>query len=791
MFLNKLFTLIYHFFSSRRGILYLVTLAAIIFSALSFRNIEMSENITSMLPDGQSDTAGDFRLIQQAPFTRKVIVNLKAGPSVDRFTLIETVDRLAARMTKPFFTQVVTGPADSTGEDIFSWLIQALPSLVTDTDLERIRANLTAAKVHDRLDEFYHRLLTPEGWVIKGLIQNDPLELINIGFEKLGYLKLIPQMRIEENHFISVDGKNVLLIADTPIEITDSRGAEKMLTYFDGLVQDAVPREIEVSLISGHRYSVANASAIKKDVFLIISCASLAILFLFLIFLRSLRAVYVFLVPVSVLCVAGVGVSLFYTTVSAITIGFGSVLLGISVDFALHVYFALRIKDSDPAVVIGQISHPVLFGGLTTIAAFAVLLLSDLPGQRQLAVFSMIGIGMAMIISLTILPHLIKPEKKIRKLKSTGSRAIKRLPGIWVISIWLIIVGLCLWQARHIRIDGDLRSLNLVPPDIRLAENNLKQTWGDFRGTAMIFVKGDDMQKALANNDLLFSFLSQNLPKDQIISLAPIIPSQLTQGLNQERWAVFWASGNRKLAKELLETEGKSFGFSTHAFSPFFDNLKRQPTQVLLQDLQGVGLGAVFDSLVIESKNKEPVKILTLVPDTPKVHELMEKHEDRLGARLVSQTRFNTIVGTAIRNDFIGFIIKASLVVIFLLIILFRRLKNVFCALIPVITGLICMFGIMGWQNIGFNLFNIVAAILVIGLGVDYGIFMVFKIREGYKHNTDRAVLVSGLTTLAGFGALVFARHPALHSIGVTVLLGITAAIPAALLVIPVFYRKK
>jgi predicted RND superfamily exporter protein len=55
----------------------------------------------------------------------------------------------------------------------------------------------------------------------------------------------------------------------------------------------------------------------------------------------------------------------------------------------------------------------------------------------------------------------------------------------------------------------------------------------------------------------------------------------------------------------------------------------------------------------------------------------------------------------------------------------------------------------------------------------------------------DRAVLVSGLTTLAGFGALVLARHPALHSIGVTVLLGIGAAIPAALLVIPALSRRE
>jgi predicted RND superfamily exporter protein len=99
------------------------------------------------------------------------------------------------------------------------------------------------------------------------------------------------------------------------------------------------------------------------------------------------------------------------------------------------------------------------------------------------------------------------------------------------------------------------------------------------------------------------------------------------------------------------------------------------------------------------------------------------------------------------------------------------------------------MVGAMGALGIAFNLFNVVAAILIIGLGVDYGIFMVNKLSRGLQQGTEQAIFVSGLTTLAGFGALVIARHPALHSIGITVLLGIIAAIPSALLVIPAVYR--
>ena len=54
---------------------------------------------------------------------------------------------------------------------------------------------------------------------------------------------------------------------------------------------------------------------------------------LFAVFLRSLRALFVFLLPVSVVCLAALAVAALFATVSAITIGFGAVLLGITIDF--------------------------------------------------------------------------------------------------------------------------------------------------------------------------------------------------------------------------------------------------------------------------------------------------------------------------------------------------------------------------------------------------------------------------------------------------------------------------
>jgi predicted exporter len=121
---------------------------------------------------------------------------------------------------------------------------------------------------------------------------------------------------------------------------------------------------------------------------------------------------------------------------------------------------------------------------------------------------------------------------------------------------------------------------------------------------------------------------------------------------------------------------------------------------------------------------------------------------------------------------------------------LLRSAVRMGAALVPVCTGLVVAMGGMAVLGIPLNVFSMVAAVLIIGLGVDYGVFMVMRRADEEGLGTEKAVLVSGLTTLAGFGALALALHPALHTIGVTVLLGIGAAFPSALLVIPAFQGK-
>jgi predicted RND superfamily exporter protein len=122
----------------------------------------------------------------------------------------------------------------------------------------------------------------------------------------------------------------------------------------------------------------------------------------------------------------------------------------------------------------------------------------------------------------------------------------------------------------------------------------------------------------------------------------------------------------------------------------------------------------------------------------------------------------------------------------------FRSPYAVILSLLPVAIGTIWLAGLMGWQAIPVNLANIMTLPLVIGIGVTNGIHILNRFAEERTPNilarsTGKAVLVSGLTAIAGFGSLILAKHRGIHSLGCVMGVGIAACMIAGLTFLPAF----
>lgn len=125
-----------------------------------------------------------------------------------------------------------------------------------------------------------------------------------------------------------------------------------------------------------------------------------------------------------------------------------------------------------------------------------------------------------------------------------------------------------------------------------------------------------------------------------------------------------------------------------------------------------------------------------------------------------------------------------------LVLIHFRSIGSVMLALLPVAVGCIWLAGIMGWFGIPFNPANIMTLPLVIGIGVTNGIHILNRFAEEQTPNilaksTGKAVLVSGLTTIAGFGSLALAKHRGIESLGLVMATGVATCMIAGLTFLP------
>jgi len=128
--------------------------------------------------------------------------------------------------------------------------------------------------------------------------------------------------------------------------------------------------------------------------------------------------------------------------------------------------------------------------------------------------------------------------------------------------------------------------------------------------------------------------------------------------------------------------------------------------------------------------------------------------------------------------------------IVILVFIHFRSLGPVLLSLLPVAIGTLWMVGFMGWTGIPFNPANIMTLPLVIGIGVTNGIHILNRFAEEKNpsilaKSTGKAVLVSGLTTIAGFGSLIVGEHQGIQSLGWIMAVGTATCMTAGLTFLP------
>jgi predicted RND superfamily exporter protein len=172
-----------------------------------------------------------------------------------------------------------------------------------------------------------------------------------------------------------------------------------------------------------------------------------------------------------------------------------------------------------------------------------------------------------------------------------------------------------------------------------------------------------------------------------------------------------------------------------------------------------------------------------------------EQEEFIRGVRQV----YPTVTGTPVQLYHYTELLKTSFqeagmysiaAIAFMVFIHFRKISCVVLALIPVALGFLWLLGYMGLANVPFNPANIMTLPLIVGIGVTNGIHILNRFAEELHpsilaKSTGKAVLVSGLTTIAGFGSLIIAEHRGIRSLGIIMSVGVLTCMIVGLTFLP------
>ena len=608
----------------------------------------------------------------------------------------------------------------------------------------------------------------------------------------------------------------------------------------------------EVALEHDELESVAQSTVIASLISLALVCTSL------LIGLRSLTMMFATLVSLVMgLIFTAAFAAWSIGHLNLISIAFSVLYIGLGVDYAIHLCLRYREllqqnfpKEKALTLSIRSIAPSLALCAITTSAAFYAFVPTAYAGVSELGIIAGTGMFIALIISLVVLPAILK----ILPIHVIDSQAKSTLFPAWLYrfpidnsktislsSLLLCVIALVLLT----QVKFDFNPVNLRDPDSESVSTFKELLKNKTTSPLTLTVIAEDKDSALSKADKLEKLdpvenaitIFDFMPEDQEEKLEIIEEIGIMLGLQMGVFPPIHqgtVTNNIMALESFLNAIDKDLELKpdnelkqvleqlrdeVQQLLTFLDSVHEDQQEAILSKLQSSLLGYLPDTM--NSLIKGCYASFVGIDDLPK--DLLQRWVSKEGAyRIMTFPRkdLNDIdnlrefvaevtaveptatdlpviyleSGKAVVNAFQQALLGALAAIILILLVVQRNLKDTALILLP----LLMAAGFTGATTVilsnPFNFANIIAVPLIFGLGVDSGIHMIHRLRNKQSKNelllhtsTARAIFFSGLTTLFSFVSLAFTPHLGIASMGQLLAIGITLIVCCTLLVLPAF----
>ncbi len=801
--MSRFFLYWYDVFNRQRLLFFLflgITIGLIVWISLK---IKLVEDISKVLP--HNDKVDSYmEVVNQAAFADELVLFIgPADPSgsVPPGELMDYASRIADSVRAGLMPGYVSQLRDRVDEEMVSGIWQDihdnLPIYLDDRDFALLDSMTSRAYIDQAIHNAYKNLVSPVGFVSKDYILKDPLGLTNLGLKKIESFNADDSYRTMDGYVFSRDMKYLLMFLSPAQKSTETdKNAyilKKLDSFFTSAGKDS-DGKIQAGYFGSMAVSVANAGQLKRDIMLTMSLA-VVLLILFIGFYFGHFGVVPSIV-LTTLMSAGMSVavlSLMGREISAVSLGFGAVLLGIAIAYAIHYLNHLK-EEGDGRTVIREIALPIVISSIISSGDFFTLLLVRSEAVKDLGLFAGFSILAAGLFNLIFLPHITRNIDWKRTRITWVNRSVVKLASYpienvkWVPVMILLLTVVFYFTSKSVTFESDMTGMSHMPEILKDAERTLDDISQYTLRSVYVVTKGSSRDDALENTGKFLqkveALKSEGLVK-RFTAITDLAIPKKQQEERVERWNRYWTLEKQAEVRRLIDKALADNGFREGVFDDFWN----RGTLGGFKPLEGF-----LTPYLSESPNLTTVTTILKVrqEDKPAVYKALNEETDSF----VFDKQFLTSTFMDILNEDFNKLVIISLLIVFLVLLLsYGRIELALITFLPMFISWIWTLGIMGIFGIKLNIFNIIITSFVFGLGIDYALFSIQGMLQQYKYghgnvNSYRSsVLMDAITTLIGLGVLALAVHPALRSMAYAAIIGIVSVWFVTWSLEPVLFR--
>ncbi|HWB80334.1 MAG TPA: MMPL family transporter [Nannocystaceae bacterium] len=669
--------------------------------------------------------------------------------------------------------RVTDGAPSNVGETLYELYFPRRWRFV-DRDPLRVDERLSDEGLARAAAHLKTELARPSGAAVKRVAADDPLLVFPALLHELGETQR--GVSVEGDRLVSADGRAAILLVTTrhgPFEGKHQLALDDAIT---ALVAELSAKEgVTIERSALHRFAIASERAIRSDVQLLSTISSLGVVALLLLAYRSLRALLLAAVPIIAgMLVATAVTLLLHGRIHGLTLAFGSTLIGVCVDYPVHLFSHHFAADHDD----GRDAHAredVVWSGLwlasaTTIVAFAALLVAGLPGLREIGMFAATGVVTALVTTRVLvrpwLPRTTPREPAFAlAIERVLGRAAARPRAIVILAIVVGAIGIGgLTRAQWV---DDVRALDSQLPVFHDEDQRVRARVEPIEVGRLLLCRGATVEDALAVQDQLWTRLRDAGLVASVRGAGVLLRARATQDASLER-----VHASPALADRLRAALAQA-GFDPRRFAD--PQATADPGPLGLAELEATGLGALVRPFVIE--RDDGAAVVAFVRADADTAALAEAAAQVPGASWFDQRRFVEALAREHREATTFAVALGMLAVVVLLAIRWRRIDRVLATLLPAALAGTAALGMLAWAGVQLHLMHLVACLLVLGIGVDYGVFMAEAARAPRSRpQTVLGIAIACATTVWSFGVLGTSKSPAIGGLGLTVAIGVALA---------------